>query len=121
LLLTDGHCLRDQALDLCQQTGSAEGLANVRASSLETLLQLAAANYGTTLAPALAVAGLRNDTRIVARKILGGNAKRGIRLVYRRDMPRRQALTSLAEAIRAGFPAGLNEAPGIVIGKTNHS
>ena len=51
LLLTDGHCLRDQALDLCQQTGSAEGLANVRASSLETLLQLAAANYGTTLAP----------------------------------------------------------------------
>ncbi len=101
LLLTDGHCLRDQALELCQQTGAAEGLADVRAASLETLLQLTAARYGLTLAPSLAVGGLRDDRRLVARRIVGGRASRLIRLVYRRDTPREQALATLAEAIRA--------------------
>ncbi|CAN0367003.1 unnamed protein product, partial [Phaeothamnion confervicola] len=54
LLLSDGHCLRDQALELCSRIDSDAPAADVRASSLETLLHLAAAGYGVTLVPRLA-------------------------------------------------------------------
>ncbi|ANB16774.1 DNA-binding transcriptional regulator OxyR [Dokdonella koreensis] len=54
LLLEDGHCLRDQALEVCQLAGAGEK-AGFRATSLETLRQMVAANVGITLLPALAV------------------------------------------------------------------
>src|SRR6201996_1970886 len=54
LLLEDGHCLRDQALEVCQLAGAGEK-TGFRATSLETLRQMVAANVGITLLPALAV------------------------------------------------------------------
>ena len=54
LLLEDGHCLRDQALDVCQLAGASEK-SEFRATSLETLRQMVAANVGVTLLPTLAV------------------------------------------------------------------
>ena len=54
LLLEDGHCLRDQALDVCRTTGAGEN-GGFRATSLETLRQMVAANVGVTLLPSLAV------------------------------------------------------------------
>ena len=54
LLLQDGHCLRDQALDVCQLAGAQEK-SEFQATSLETLRQMVAANVGVTLLPMLAV------------------------------------------------------------------
>lgn len=54
LLLEDGHCLREQALDVCRISGANEK-SEFRATSLETLRQMVAANVGITLLPALAV------------------------------------------------------------------
>lgn len=54
LLLEDGHCLRDQALEVCQLAGAGEK-AGFRATSLETLRQMVAAHVGITLLPVLAV------------------------------------------------------------------
>ena len=54
LLLEDGHCLRDQALEVCELSGAGEK-AGFRATSLETLRQMVAANVGITLLPTLAV------------------------------------------------------------------
>ena len=54
LLLEDGHCLRDQALDVCRLSGAQEK-AGFRATSLETLRQMVAAGVGVTLLPALSV------------------------------------------------------------------
>ena len=54
LLLEDGHCLRDQALEVCQLTGAVER-SGFRATSLETLRQMVAAGVGITLLPSLAV------------------------------------------------------------------
>ena len=106
LLLADGHCLRDQALDLCghpQLGGGAS--ADMRASSLETLLQLAAAGYGVTLAPRMAVDSWgRQTARLVAVPLAGAHVARRVRLVFRRDMPRRHAMETLARTIRAAAP-----------------
>lgn len=54
LLLDEGHCLRDQALEVCKLTGAAER-RGFRATSLETLRQMVGAGVGITLLPELAV------------------------------------------------------------------
>ncbi len=54
LLLEDGHCLRDQALKVCALAGSA-ARNDFRATSLETLRQMVAAEVGITLLPLLSV------------------------------------------------------------------
>jgi LysR family hydrogen peroxide-inducible transcriptional activator len=54
LLLEEGHCLRDQALDVCRLAGANEK-DGFRATSLETLRQMVAAHVGVTLMPSLSV------------------------------------------------------------------
>lgn len=54
LLLEDGHCLTDQALEVCHRDRSAAQI-NMGASSLATLSRLVAAGFGLTLLPELAV------------------------------------------------------------------
>lgn len=54
LLLEEGHCLRDQALDVCRTAGAAE-YNGFRATSLETLRYMVAGGVGITLLPVLAI------------------------------------------------------------------
>jgi len=54
LLLEDGHCLRDQALEVCSRVDIREP-EDFRATSLETLRQMVVAGLGITLLPELAV------------------------------------------------------------------
>lgn len=54
LLLDEGHCLRDQALQVCRSIGAGEA-QNFRATSLETLRQMVAASNAITLMPQLAI------------------------------------------------------------------
>lgn len=53
LLLEDGHCLREQALEFCSLNLLTEN-ASFRATSLETLRQMVASNMGITLVPEIA-------------------------------------------------------------------
>ena len=57
LLLEDGHCLRDQALAVCQDAGAVEA-TELRATSLPTLVQMVASGMGVTLLPETAAAVL---------------------------------------------------------------
>ena len=105
LVLADGHCLRDQALEACGQSGALNG--TLRATSLPTLLNMVAAGYGTTLIPALA-AGAAEDTGIVLRP-LASQVGRTVRLAWRARFPRRAALEAVANIIATrlhGFAEG---------------
>ncbi len=108
LLLADGHCLRDQALDLCghPDLGGAAG-ADMRAASLETLLHMTAAGFGVTLAPRMAAEGWQGKGGLVAIPLVGDDVARKVRLVWRRDMPRKVAMEALAKVARECAPAGL--------------
>jgi LysR family hydrogen peroxide-inducible transcriptional activator len=57
LLLEDGHCLRDQALSVCERGGAVESV-QVRGTSLPTLVQMVAGGLGITLLPEVATASL---------------------------------------------------------------
>jgi LysR family hydrogen peroxide-inducible transcriptional activator len=105
LVLADGHCLRDQALEVCGRNGALNG--TLRATSLSTLLNMVAAGYGTTLIPALA-AGAAQDTGIVLRP-LAARVGRTVRMAWRARFPRRAALDRVAEVIATrlhGFADG---------------
>lgn len=97
LLLEDGHCLRDQALDLCGNHGAREDGA-FRATSLETLRQMVRLNYGITLMPRLSFR-LRSEEEIRYIPISGTEAKRDIGLCFRAIHPRRELFLDLAEKI----------------------
>ncbi|OOK77185.1 bacterial regulatory helix-turn-helix, lysR family protein [Mycobacterium kansasii] len=47
LLLDEGHCLRDQALDVCHKAGVRVELADTRAASLATAIQCVAGGLGS--------------------------------------------------------------------------
>jgi LysR family hydrogen peroxide-inducible transcriptional activator len=108
LLLTDGHCLRDQALAVCghRDAPAKEGGADFRATSLETLRQMVAAGMGATLLPALAVA--RGGDPAFAVRPLATGASRRIGLVWRRAYPKSADLELLARAIRDGLPSAVH-------------
>ena len=109
LLLTDGHCLRDQALEFCARAlDSRRGKSDLRASSLETLRNLVAAGYGVTVLPELALGGApRASAATVVRPFRDAGVRRRIRLVYRPHAPRRAALGALAAVVRETLPAHL--------------
>jgi LysR family hydrogen peroxide-inducible transcriptional activator len=104
LVLADGHCLRDQALDACGQGGALGG--PLRAASLSTLMNMVAAGYGTTLIPGLA-AGAAQDAGLVLRPLAARSA-RTVRLVWRARFPGRAAVEAVGDVIAArlrGFAA----------------
>ena len=107
LLLSEGHCLADQVMDLCQVNPreSHQELADLRASSLETLLQLVGAGFGSTLVPALAMRGSwTSGSGVVARELEFKNAHRRVSMVFRKSFPRTQALSAFAEVIISHLP-----------------
>ena len=100
LLLAEGHCLRDQALAICGAAKRASG-ADVRAVSLETIRHLAAAGQGATLAPLLAFANWRRQSDdLEGLRVVGPGASRLVRLIRRRNSPRRAAIEALAASLR---------------------
>lgn len=105
LVLADGHCLRDQTLAACGQSGALSG--PLRAASLSTLLNMVAAGYGTTLVPGLA-AGAAQDAGIVLRP-LAEQTGRTVRIVWRANFPGRPAVEAVGEIIARrlrGFAQG---------------
>jgi LysR family hydrogen peroxide-inducible transcriptional activator len=106
LLLADGHCLAGQARAACSRKGEHIPQRALQAASLETLANLVAAGYGTTLIPRLAAASMLR--RGVVLRPLAGKASRTIRLASRPGFPRPRALQALARAIAANVgPAAL--------------
>lgn len=106
LLLSEGHCLAQQAMDLCHHSRTEQGdMADLRAASLETLLQMVSAGYGTTLIPALARKGhWSEDPNITIRQLEVNMAYRNVAIVYRKSYPQVRALHNLAEVIRTNVP-----------------
>src|SRR6266404_2032266 len=99
LLLEDGHCLRDQALEVCSQVGVRDS-QDFRATSLETLRQMVATGAGVTLLPELAGRGAyRNARGVVLRPFAKPAPQRHIGALWRKSTARRPAIDALARLI----------------------
>jgi LysR family hydrogen peroxide-inducible transcriptional activator len=103
LLLEEGHCLRDNALEACHL----DGLQNeeISATSLETLRQMVGMGLGVTLIPALASGGITADaTQVALRPLTAPGASRTIGLVWRKRSPLAATMEQLAESLKAALP-----------------
>lgn len=96
LLLEDGHCLRDQALDVCHYNGGGED-AEFRASSLETLRQMVRAGTGVTLMPEIAK---RDQEGVHYIQFKNPAPQRTIGLVWRRSSARGELVHAIAEIVK---------------------
>ncbi len=100
LLLDEGHCLGDQALEVCGLARSGRSV-DLGASSLATLSGLVAQGFGLTLLPEIS---LPSETRaapdLAIRRFASPEPAREVALVHRRSTPDEGWLGGLAAILR---------------------
>lgn len=111
-LLTDGHCLRTQAVSLCRHrgrgassieraAGACTRMARFESGNLETLARLVERGVGMTLLPALAASGLQTDSqRSLLIPFNDPAPSRAIRLVRRRKHVREHLVRAVVAVVR---------------------
>jgi LysR family hydrogen peroxide-inducible transcriptional activator len=101
LLLEDGHCLRDQALEVCNRIDVRES-GDYRATSLETLRQMVAAGLGVTLLPELAARGpFGSGHGLVVKPFTRPHPSRVVGAVWRRSSARGAAIDAVCDVIHS--------------------
>jgi len=105
LLLEDGHCMRDQALEVCSRVDVREA-EDYRATSLETLRQMVVAGLGITLLPELAVeAPFGSQRGLAIRQFAKPAPSRTVGAVWRKSSTRTLAVAELCKVVRATMSA----------------
>jgi LysR family transcriptional regulator, hydrogen peroxide-inducible genes activator len=99
LLLEDGHCLRDQALEVCSRVDVREA-EDFRATSLETLRQMVVAGLGITLLPELAVESPFGSQRgLTVRRFAKPVPHRTVGAVWRKSSTRIPAIAAVCDVV----------------------
>jgi LysR family hydrogen peroxide-inducible transcriptional activator len=111
LLLEDGHCLRDHALDACHLRDSDVSVP-YQATSLTTVVQMVASGIGLTLLPAMAVdAGVVPLNEVAVVPFSNPGVARRIGLMWRRKTPRQAEFRLLGDFITRHASAVDSDAP----------
>jgi LysR family hydrogen peroxide-inducible transcriptional activator len=99
LLLEDGHCLRDQALEVCSRIEVREA-EDFRATSLETLRQMVVAGLGITLLPETAVESPFGSQRgLIIRQFAKPAPTRSVGAVWRKSSTRTAAIHAVCDIL----------------------
>lgn len=107
LLLSDGHCLRDQIIEIWKayDRNNIFSKYDTKASSLETLINLVSVGEGFTFVPALSLqSAWTTDKGIQVRKLNHKKAYRTIRLVFRRNYYKKKLILELSKIILRYLP-----------------
>jgi LysR family transcriptional regulator, hydrogen peroxide-inducible genes activator len=103
LLLEDGHCLRDQALDVCSRVDAKES-EDYRATSLETLRQMVAAGLGITLLPELATRGpFGSGQGLAVKTFVRPVPFRTVGAIWRKSSARFEAIKAICDVIETAI------------------
>ena len=100
LLLEEGHCLRDHALEACKLESADTNLV-YQGTSLHTLVQMVANGLGMTLLPAMSVdADVLGETHLQLKYFSNENVSREVGMAWRKSDPRREEYLLLAEFVK---------------------
>lgn len=102
LVLEEEHCFGEQAATFCSRKNAS--VDAFRATSLTTLVQMAAGGMGATLLPELALPHEVKGTNLCIRFFAEPTPRRTIGLIWRRHYPFAASLRQLSTTIRAGYP-----------------
>jgi len=99
LLLEDGHCLRDHALEACKLKNSEVSIP-YQATSLNTIVQMVANGIGVTLLPRMALdSRILSGTDVRTCRFREKGVSRLIGLMWRKKTPRRAEFSLLGRFI----------------------
>ena len=104
LLLEEGHCFRDQALEVCGLRGGARR-AGLDGSSLSTLVQMVGAGLGVTLIPEMAVGVETRGASVAVQRFESARPARTVGMIWRSTSPLAAELRDLAELVRQSAEA----------------
>ena len=101
LLLEEGHCLREHALEACKLKAQDVNVP-YQATSLTTIVQMVANGIGTTLLPKMATdAGIADRTGLVLRAFDEPDVGRKIGLMWRKKTPRKHEFNLLGAFLKS--------------------
>ena len=99
LLLEKGHCLREQAMAVCQMAKKDNNIADFTATSLETLRLMVQAGMGVTLLPALSFTS--NSSELLSYiPFPEPMPSRTLALFWRTSSPKKQCLEAMVDNIK---------------------
>ncbi len=104
ILLEEGHCLREHALEYCANARR-NVAANLRTTSLATVLQMVASGYGITLVPEVAVDVELRDNRVKLLRFAEPQPSRSVGLAWRRTSPRKVDFMTLGQTLTKALNA----------------
>ncbi|NNK66413.1 MAG: hydrogen peroxide-inducible genes activator [Rhodobacteraceae bacterium] len=99
LLLSEGHCFRDQALSFCEMTAS-EPRHLMEGSSLSTLVQMVGAGIGLTLIPEMAIELETRSAPVSVARFKPPCPSRTIGMAWRKTNPLSEQLMEIGGLIR---------------------
>ena len=117
-LLSDGHCFRDQVINLCSFLGTTESQLpfHFEAGSLETLMNIIDREGGLTLIPELAKEGMSAKRVSNVKSFTNMKPLREVSLVYSRHFAKHKLINLLWREIREHIPPELqNEKRGTIV------
>ena len=104
LLLGEGHCFRDQVLDICHVVRAKERsplARTVEGGSLETIRQMVAGGVGVTVLPSTSITSNTSSDLIRLLPFARPTPTRRVALAWRKSFPRPEAIEALRKSILA--------------------
>ena len=110
-LLSDGHCFRDQVINLCSYLGTTESQLpfHFEAGSLETLMNIVDREGGITLIPELAKATMSQKRAYNVENFTNIKPLREVSLVYSRHFAKHKLINLLWKEIKESVPKELQD------------
>jgi LysR family hydrogen peroxide-inducible transcriptional activator len=103
ILLSVGHCFRDQVLDACPELNRADTHVT-RTTSLETVRNMVASGLGVSVLPRDALTPKYHSQLVVPVPFTRPTPSRRVALAYRRSFPRPEAIAALRDAVATVRP-----------------
>ncbi len=108
-LLADGHCMKNQVLQLCNRKKEKNGVLSFdyRSGSIETLRRMVETGKGMTILPWLAIPGLSTKQQEAVRYFKSPEPAREISIVTHRAQLKKGIIVALTEVINKAIPKHL--------------
>ncbi len=104
-ILNEGHCFRDQVLNICKLKAMPTQSFTLESGSLETLMRLVDTAGGYTLIPEMATLNIKNDAKKNIRNFEGAQPVREVSIVYSRLFLKEKHINLLEEIILENVPS----------------
>ena len=106
-MLGNGHCFRNQVVNLCEMSASQHKNLpfEFESNSLETLMRIVDVEGGFTLIPELALQYMSPEKKIQVRSIAITKPLREVSVIYSRHFSKQRLITLLCDEIKSVVPA----------------